>query len=67
MLYGVLLVEKKGILPSKDPRLINAIDEDYLRKIDLYALSNADPNTTDNSNHGRWSCFTPAVKTLVMF
>lgn len=47
MLYGVLLVEKKGILPSKDPRLINAIDEDYLRKIDLYALSNADPNTTE--------------------
>lgn len=47
MLYGVLLVEKKGILPSKDPRLIDAIDEDYLRKIDLYALSNADPNTTE--------------------
>lgn len=47
MLYGVLLVEKKGILPSKDPGLINAIDEDYLRKIDLYALSNADPYTTE--------------------
>lgn len=47
MLYGVLLVEKKGILPSKDPRLIDAIDEDHLRKIDLYALSNANPNTTE--------------------
>ena len=47
MMYGVLLVEKKGILPSKDPRLIDAIDEDYLRKIDLYALSNADPKTTE--------------------
>ena len=47
MLYGVLLVEKKGILPSNDPRLIEAIDEDDLRKIDLYALSNADPNATE--------------------
>lgn len=46
MLYGVLLVEKKSVLPSKDPRLIEAIDEDHLRQIDLYALSNADPNTT---------------------
>lgn len=47
MLYGMLLVEKKGILPSKDPRLIEVIDEDDLPIIDLYALSNADPNTTE--------------------
>ena len=47
MLYGVLLVEKKGILPSKDPGLIEAIDEDNLRIIDMYALSNADPETTE--------------------
>lgn len=47
MMYGVLLVESRGILPSKDIRLIEAVDKDTLRQIDLYALSYADPNTTE--------------------
>ena len=47
MMYGVLLVESKGMLPSNDIRLIEAVDKDTLRQIDLYALSYADPNTTE--------------------
>lgn len=47
MLYGVLLIEKQGVLPSKDSRLIEAIDEDGLRQIDLYALSNANPDAVE--------------------
>ena len=47
MLYGVLLVEKKGILPSKEPRLLGVIDKDHLRQIDFYALSNANSNSVE--------------------